>query len=230
MNKHHLSPNIPKYAENLLERLIQGNQRFASNMRSVSSLASRERLLELAQKGQSPDVTVLSCSDSRVPPEIVFDQGIGDLFVVRSAGHAVSYPAIASTEFSVLALGVKLIVIKGHGLCGAIKATIEHAEQDRAPATASLSQLIEHLMPAVKEAKRDFAQGKPSEHPSTLLEHATRRHVEHTARFLVEHSPTIREKLEKNALYIVGAYSDLQSGMVDFFDVSRAVSAERGRK
>lgn len=124
--------------ENALTQLIEGNKRFTSGLRSVNSLATIERLPELAEKGQKPFAIILSCSDSRVPAEIVFDQGAGDLFMVRVAGNTVAPSLLASMEFAATNFGSPLIVVMGHTNCGAVNAAIK-LMNDKV-ATASLGK------------------------------------------------------------------------------------------
>lgn len=185
-----------------LERLIEGNQRYMMG-KSTDLNESAGRRAEVAQ-GQKPFATIFSCVDSRVPPELVFDRGLGDLFVIRTAGHVVDDAALGSMQFGVAELAIPLLVVMGHEKCGAIAATIEAVEKkERAP--GQIERLVEGITPAVEKV-----MGQPGD----LLDNAIRAHVERTVDYL-KTAPILTEALSTGKLKVVGARYDLDSGAVD---------------
>ena len=180
-----------------LERLKEGNKRYASDSPQYAGHGSdsRKSLVE----GQKPFVAVLSCADSRVVPELAFDAGLGELFVVRVAGNIATDEAIASLEYCVAHLGVKLIVVLGHQNCGAVAAALAGGDNGR-----YLNQLVSHIQPAV---------AKPSgKDDPTKLRNAVKKNAKLTAKSLAELSPI----LGKKSVEIVASYYHLDSGKVDF--------------
>ena len=135
-----------------LDRLLEGNQRFAANMAKDPNHPEARRMMVAG--GQQPFATIFSCVDSRVPPELVFDQGLGDLFVIRTAGHVIDDAVLGSLEFGVAELGIPLLMVMGHEKCGAVKATIEAVEaQTMTP--AQIGTLVEAVTPAVEVAHEE---------------------------------------------------------------------------
>lgn len=197
--------------ENALTQLIEGNKRFTSGLRSVNSLATIERLPELAEKGQKPFAIILSCSDSRVPAEIVFDQGAGDLFMVRVAGNTVAPSLLASMEFAATNFGSPLIVVMGHTNCGAVNAAIKLMNDKVATASLgkNLSDLIERITPAV----RRVANKKNHEHFGDLC---TWENVKHSIETILDESETIFKLVQEEKIKIVGSVFDLKTGKVEF--------------
>src|SRR5687768_14952389 len=135
-------------AHEALARLIEGNQRYAANVRSLDALVSHGRRGELAA-GQLPYAIILGCSDSRVPAEIVFDQGLGDLFVIRVAGNIVAPSQVGSAEFAAERFGVRLVVVMGHSGCGAIDAAIEAMNDDSPPKSTNMLSIVDRIRPAI---------------------------------------------------------------------------------
>jgi carbonic anhydrase len=183
-----------------LERLIEGNQRFR-DFHPLHPDQTRGKMRELTG-GQHPFAVVLSCSDSRVPPELVFDQGLGDLFVIRTAGHLVDNYELGSIEYAVEHLGVKLIVVLGHEQCGAVQAFIEHRND-------SLPGHIQDLMNALKA---EMEEEPDIRDPNAGIDKAVRANIHHVTGQLKEdeliaHHPDVR---------IVGALYHLADGAVDF--------------
>lgn len=185
-------------------RMLQGNRRFAEGKpdHPWQDQETRQTLLD----GQNPDAAVLSCSDSRVPPEIIFDQGLGDLFTVRTAGQLIDSAVIASLEYAVKKLHVSLICVLGHEHCGAIEA----AEQE-------LDDLDEHIAAAesiiLRQAGMSVWQAREAE--LDAHEDIERVHVAHIIETLVEQSPVIQQALAADKLMIVGARYQLDSGKVE---------------
>lgn len=189
-------------ADEALQRLLEGNQRYVDN-KSVDLNESRSRRIELAS-GQNPFATIFSCVDSRVPPELVFDRGLGDLFVIRTAGHVIDNAVLGSLEFGVAELKIPLLLVLGHEKCGAVKATVE-AVENNAAAEAEINWLVDGIRPAVEEAKKQ---------PGDLLDNAVKANVSLTVEHLKD-SPILSEALEKGELKILGARYDLDTGVVD---------------
>jgi carbonic anhydrase len=192
-------------AEQVLRDLQDGNRRFVSGQ-AVAPRRRPEEWTALAA-GQSPAAVIVGCSDSRVPPEIVFDQGVGDLFVVRVAGNIVGDPGFkvkGSIEYAVAELGASLIVVLGHTGCGAIKAAIAHAGGG-APLPGSIGPLVEALRPAVREARRQSGD---------LLDNAIRANVSLGVERLRRLPPIVAPAVKQRTLAVVGGIYDLATGRV----------------
>src|SRR6187455_3768158 len=140
-------PVIP--AGEALERLREGNRRFVANVRGQAALANAARRRELST-GQEPFAILLGCSDSRVPAEIVFDQGLGDLFVIRVAGNIVASSQIGSVEFAAARYGTRLVVVLGHSQCGAVLATLEELQRPTANQSRGLRSIVDRVRPSVE--------------------------------------------------------------------------------
>ncbi len=185
-------------AEQALRELVAGNQRFFV-ARPAHPHTGAERLREVA-KGQHPIAAVVSCSDSRVPPEVVFDQGLGDLFVVRTAGHVLDDVALGSLEYAVEHLEIPLIVVLGHAKCGAVTSAAAGGN-----AHGYLGALLRGLEPAVAQAR---TQG------GDLVANAIKAHVNLTVERLRACPPVLSAAVAAGALKVAGAYYDLDSGAV----------------
>jgi len=186
-----------------LERLRAGNARFVASVRSPASLANAARRAELAI-AQEPFAIVLGCSDSRVPVEIVFDQGPGDLFVIRVAGNIVAPSLTGSVEFAAERFGTRLVVVLGHSSCGAIQATIEELHRPSRNQSPNLKAIVDRIRPAV--SLRD------DEHT------AMRANILASVNQLRHGSAIIEGLIESNGLVIVGAWYSLERGVVEFFE------------
>ncbi len=189
-------------AEDALVRLRDGNERFVTE-HSQSPNKTLVRVLETAKDGQHPFVTFLSCSDSRVPLEVVFDQGIGDLFVIRVAGNVIGTDEIGSIEYGVEHVGTPLLVVLGHTQCGAVTAAASHAH-----AEGSITKLVEKIGPAVERAKKAQPDCKDAE----LVEAAVVQNIWLSIESLFEDSKIVTEMVEKEKLKVVGALYDIQTG------------------
>jgi len=164
--------------------------------------------------GQEPFAIVLGCSDSRVPAEIIFDQGLGDLFVIRVAGNIVAPSLVGSVEFAAKQFGTRLVVVLGHSMCGAIRATVEALEQPAANGSPNVSSIVAQIRPSVQALlERDSSMDR-----ETLIEHATRENVRASAAHLRQESPILKELIAEEGLLVVGAEYSLETGVVDFFD------------
>jgi carbonic anhydrase len=188
-------------AADALLRLREGNARFAANVRSPGSLLSAERRAALAV-AQEPFAIVLGCSDSRVPVEIVFDQGPGDLFVIRVAGNIVAPSLIGSVEFAADRFGTRLVVVLGHSSCGAIAATLEELHRPSSGQSPNLKDIVDRIRPAV--------QGLEDERE------AMRANILASVHQLRHGSAIIEGLIASNGLLIVGAWYELETGLVRF--------------
>jgi carbonic anhydrase len=200
-------------AQEALERLREGNGRFVSGVRSSETLTSQTRRSELVA-GQEPFAIVLGCSDSRVPAEIVFDQGLGDLFVIRVAGNIVASSQVGSVEFAAERFGTRLVVVLGHSRCGAVLATLEELVRPTQGRSPNLHSIVDRVRPSVEalmatELKHD---------PDALLRHAVRANVRVSADHLRHGSEILERLIQSDGLLVVGAEYSLETGVVDFFD------------
>ena len=200
-------------AQEALERLREGNRRFVGDWRMSRALASHDRRNELAD-GQAPFAVVLGCSDSRVPAEIVFDQGLGDLFVIRVAGNIVAPSQVGSVEFAAERFGTRLVVVMGHTRCGAILATLEALTQQEPVTSRGLASIVDRVVPAVEpllhtELRHD---------PEALVREAVRANVRLAASQLRRGSPLLEQHTVQHGLMVVGAEYNLDTGEVEFFE------------
>ena len=200
-------------AEKALQRLIAGNQRFVAGVRSIEALASPAKRVELVD-GQEPFAIVLGCSDSRVPAEIVFDQGLGDLFVIRVAGNIVAPSQIESVEFSAAQHGAKLVVVLGHSNCAAVAATLGELAKPENERSRDMQAITGRIAPALETLCETGLTMKPDE----LMHHAVRANVRACVNQLRHSSATLEKLSSENSLLIVGAEYSLGTGVVEFFD------------
>jgi carbonic anhydrase len=197
-------------ANEALSRLIDGNARYVAD-EPIPADISRARRLEVA-RAQFPFATLVGCSDSRVGPEQLFGVGLGDIFIVRTAGNNVGTNGMGSIEFSVAQLGVPLIVVLGHERCGAVGAAVKVVTDDLSLA-GSMGKMIEPIIPAVLHAQRNLTEF------DDLIEAASRENVRRMVKRLRTASePMLMEPQRTGDLKVVGAYYDLDTGSVDFFD------------
>ena len=203
--------NLPAAAA--LDRLRNGNRRFAAGAPRTDAGADPARRLALAD-GQSPFAIILGCSDSRVPAELVFDQGLGDLFVIRVAGNIVAPSQIGSVEFAAEQFGTRLVVVLGHTRCGAIQATLDELGRPSTDQSRHLRSIVDRIRPAIEpllatDLRRD---------PAALAAHATRANIRAAANQLRHGSDILEHLIAADGLWVVGAEYDLATGRVDFFD------------
>lgn len=213
-----MSPQVP--ASEALDRLAAGNRRFVEELRSVTKLPTASHRVSLAS-GQNPFAAILSCSDSRVPSEMVFDQGLGDLFVVRVAGNVVAPSLVGSLEYAVEMLGVGLVVVMGHTGCGAVVATLDAIERGTSKGPENVLDIVERIRPGVLPV----AMSEPD--PKRRVALATRANVLASVQGLRESSKLLRDRLDSGELLIAGAEYSLTTGKVDFFD---ELAAPRSRQ
>ena len=199
-------------ASEALDRLREGNERFVADIRSHATVVRRSHRGDLAD-GQEPFAIILGCSDSRVPAEIVFDQGLGDLFVIRVAGNIVAPSQIGSVEFAVSKFGTRLVVVLGHSRCGAVEATLEELRRPSAKQSRYLYSIVERVRPSVEPLLATPLR----DDPAALMRDAVRANVRVSASQL-RHGSELLESLASEGLLVVGAEYSLENGMVEFFD------------
>jgi len=202
-------------AREALDRLREGNLRFAANVRGSDAFLSHTRRAELAS-GQQPFAIILGCSDSRVPAEIVFDQGLGDLFVIRVAGNIVAPSQVGSVEFAAARYSTRLVVVLGHSQCGAILATIEEMRAPTSNQSRNLQSIVNRVRPSVESV---FA-GNLDHDSEALVQQAVRANIRASVDHLRHGSQVLEELIQDEGLLIVGAEYALETGIVDFFDLA----------
>ncbi len=203
-HSHAVSDQKPVSADQVWAHLMAGNQRFVEGRPKARDLVSRRASLA---KNQHPRVVVLACSDSRVAPELLFDQSLGDLFVVRSAGNVADAIGIGSIEYAVEHLGSSLLVVLGHSQCGAVKAA---CSGEKMP-TSNLQAIVQKIDPAVLQAEKSFS-GRPA--GDALVEAAVKNNVHQSAKDLLANSEVLRHFVAEGRLKIVEAEYQLETGKV----------------
>ncbi|MBB5188066.1 carbonic anhydrase [Zhongshania antarctica] len=199
-------------AQEALERLKTGNARFVDKLNSETASIIHNKRPELVEI-QAPFAIVLGCSDARVPAELVFDQGLGDLFVIRVAGNVVAPSGIGSVEFAALSFGTPLVVVLGHSNCGAISATVDVLTGNSKIPSQNLHSIVKRIRPAVEtlmstELRHDH---------KALIEQSVRANVRTSVEHLSSGSPTLEKLISEGKLMVVGAEYSLKTGEVDFF-------------
>jgi carbonic anhydrase len=200
-------------AREALDRLRDGNRRFASSVRGPGASLTHMRRAELAA-GQQPFAIILGCSDSRVPAEFVFDQGLGDLFVIRVAGNIVAPSQVGSVEFAAARYGSRLVVVLGHSQCGAILATIEELRKPTADQSPNLRAIVDRVRPSVEgllatEIRHDV---------NALVKQAVCANIRASVDHLRHGSQVLEQLIQEEGLLVVGAEYSLETGVVEFFD------------
>src|SRR5579872_619127 len=201
-------------AREALELLREGNSRFVADVRSRATLPSRALRTELAS-GQAPFAAILGCSASRVPVEIVFDQGLGDLFVIRVAGNIVAPSQIGSVEFAAEQFGTRLVVVLGHSNCGAVQATLEQLKRPRENQSRNLRSIVDLVRPAVEGL---IARGVGGSDPQALVNEAVRANIKASVDRLRHGSEIIEHLIQNDGLLVVGAEYSLATGVVEFLE------------
>jgi len=199
-------------AREALERLREGNRRFVASIGNHATMPSIRRV-DL-QSQQQPFAIVLGCSDSRVPAEIVFDQGLGDLFVIRVAGNIVAPSQVGSVEFAAARFGTRLVVVLGHSQCGAIQATLEELGRPSSDQSRNLRSIVDRIRPSVVTLLANRAGRDRDE----LYKQAVRANIRASVDHLRHGSEVLEQLIERDGLLVVGAEYSLESGLVDFFD------------
>jgi carbonic anhydrase len=199
-------------ARDALKLLQEGNQRFTANLRGADPSLSRSRLAELTMS-QEPFAIVLGCSDARVPAEIVFDQSVGDLFVIRVAGNIVAPSQVGSVEFAAGRFGTRLVVVLGHSQCGAILATLDELQRP-AEQSRNLRSIVDRVRPSV-----EVLLDTPLKHDrAALVRQAVRANIRASASHLRHGSQLLEQLIQEDGLLVVGAEYALDTGVVEFFD------------
>lgn len=199
-------------AQEALERLREGNRRFVAGLGTEGGSVNPKRMTLMQE--QKPFAIILGCSDSRVPAEIVFDQGLGDLFVIRVAGNIVAPSQVDSVEFAASRFGTRLVVVLGHSQCGAILATLEELQQPPSLQSRNLSSIVDRVRPAVEGVLKTCA----GHDMATVVHEAVRSNVRSSADHLRHGSRVLEQLVRNEGLLVVGAEYSLETGMVEFFD------------
>lgn len=201
-------------AKEALGRLREGNKRFIDGAgRRDASATGSDRRNELS-KGQQPHAVILGCSDSRVPAEIVFDQGLGDLFVIRVAGNIVAPSLVGSVEFAATQFNTRLVVVLGHSQCGAVLATIEQLQQPTESRSSNLRSIVDRISPTVEPLLSTELRNDAE----ALVRQAVRANIRASAEHLRHGSAILEQLIQQDGLLVVGAEYSLESGVVEFFD------------
>lgn len=196
-----------------LARLREGNRRFVANQSAASAASSPARRAALLA-GQEPFAIVLGCSDSRVPAELVFDQGFGDLFVIRVAGNIVAPSQVGSVEFAATRFGTRLVVVMGHSQCGAVMATLEEVLQRTSTQSKNLRAIVDRVRPSIET----MLSHRDERDLDALMHDAVRANVRASVSHLRHGSQLLEELIRSDGLVVVGAEYSLDSGAVMFFD------------
>jgi carbonic anhydrase len=200
-------------ARTALERLRAGNRRFVAEGAGRRGAGSPERRTALVA-GQEPFAIVLGCSDSRVPAELVFDQGLGDLFVIRVAGNIVAPSQVGSVEFAAERFATRLVVVLGHTQCGAILATLEQMERPVELRSQNLRSIVDRIRPALEAV----VEAGPGDDRDRVVRRSVRANIRASAHHLRHGSPLLERLIQEDGLLVVGAEYSLETGEVDFFD------------
>ena len=201
-------------SQNALHRLKEGNHRFTEDLPSHSALMNSSFRRGELVAGQQPFAIILGCSDSRVPAEIVFDQGLGDLFVIRVAGNIVAPSQIGSIEYAAEVTGARLVVVMGHSNCGAIEATIDQLQRPQANRSRNLSSIVDRIRPSVET----LLETGLSQDRSALIRFAVRSNIRASVDHLRHGSEILERLILEDNLLVVGAEYSLETGLVEFFD------------
>ena len=199
-------------AREALERLREGNRRFVADIKNNASNGHARRI-ELTA-GQEPFAIILGCSDSRVPAELVFDQGLGDLFVIRVAGNIVAPSQIGSVEFAAGQFGTRLVVVLGHTKCGAISATLDELQRPSVNQSRNLRSIVNRVRPSVET----LLETELRNDPHALMHQAVRANIRASANQLRHGSEILESLIQNEGLLVVGAEYSLETGEVEFFD------------
>lgn len=196
-----------------LQRLREGNRRFVSDVVDSATFITQAHRSEAAE-GQEPLAIILGCSDSRVPAEMVFDQGLGDLFVIRVAGNIVAPSQVGSVEFAAEKFGTRLVVVLGHSMCGAILSTLDELTQPAKSQSPNIRSIVDRIRPSVETL---LATDLRHDH-GALVRQAVRANIRASADHLRHGSQLLEKLIQKDGLLVVGAEYSLETGVVEFFD------------
>ncbi len=211
----HINKSVERVikASEALERLKEGNQRFVSGVRSIDTIAKQIHRANFVE-GQEPFAIILGCSDSRVPAEIIFDQGLGDLFVIRVAGNIVAPSQVGSVEFATELYGTQLVVVLGHSMCGAVMATIDEIIRPSDAQSSNVLSIVNRIRPTVEPLFETELQ----DNPDKLLETAIHANILAATNNLMHGSQKLEHLVQQGKLSIVGAEYSLETGGVTFFE------------
>ncbi len=207
MKAHNKETQAQMTPRKALEFLQEGNNRFINNLKANRNLLEQ---VNETRDGQWPFATILSCIDSRTSAELIFDQGLGDVFSVRIAGNIVNTDILGSMEFACKVAGSKLIVVLGHSKCGAVKGACDHVEM------GNLTELLSKIQPAVYEEKQTTSERNSKN--SEFVENVSEINVKRSVRNIIERSFVLEQMLDQGQIGIVGAMHDIVSGKVTFYD------------
>ena len=207
MKAHNKETQAQMTPRKALQFLQEGNNRFINNLKANRNLLEQ---VNETRDGQWPFATILSCIDSRTSAELIFDQGLGDVFSVRIAGNIVNTDILGSMEFACKVAGSKLIVVLGHSKCGAVKGACDHVEM------GNLTELLSKIQPAVYEEKQ--TTGERSSKNSEFVENVAEINVKRSVKSIIERSYVLEQMLENGQIGIVGAMHDIETGVVTFYD------------
>lgn len=199
-------------ADKALQKLIEGNERYIKGTADGAELTITTRRQEITD-GQNPFAAILGCSDSRVPAELVFNRGLGDLFVIRVAGNIVAPSQIGSVEFACQHFGTQLVVVLGHSHCGAINATVDALMGDPDNLSPNVASIVDRVTPAVLPiVKRNSYKDKDD-----LVHQAMRANIEQSVNGLQMRSRILRGMVDRGQIKIIGAEYSIETGVVDFY-------------
>ncbi|CCG53055.1 Prokaryotic-type carbonic anhydrase [Flavobacterium indicum GPTSA100-9 = DSM 17447] len=215
LNKELQSSITPRKALDLLK---EGNNRFINNLKAHRDLLEQ---VNDTRDGQWPFATILSCIDSRTSAELIFDQGLGDIFSVRIAGNIVNTDILGSMEFACKVAGSKLIVVLGHTKCGAIKGACDHVEM------GNLTELLSKIQPAVYQEKTTLENRNASN--STFVENVAEINVKRNVKNIIERSFVLEQLIESGQIGIVGAIHNIDTGQVNFYDDVTFINDEENK-
>jgi carbonic anhydrase len=200
-------------AQEALQRLQEGNIRFTLDVRGPDAFMNQSRREEL-KNNQEPFAIILGCADSRVPAEIIFDQGLGDLFVIRIAGNIVAPSGIGSVEFAASRFGTRLVVVLGHSRCGAILATLEELRRPTENQSRNLRSIVDRVRPSVE----GLLSADPRPDLDAVVNEAVRANIRASVRNLRKGSEILEQLVQDGSLTIVGAEYSLETGVVEFLE------------
>jgi len=195
--------------ESSLTSLVEGNTRFQQNLRADRNLLEQ---VKTTSTGQFPFATILSCIDSRVSSELIFDQGIGDLFSIRIAGNFANTDVLGSMEFACKLAGTKLLVVLGHTACGAVKGACDDAK------LGNLTSMLAKIMPSVKATIEPADASIRNSSNTEFVNDVSTKNVELTIDYILENSPVLKEMQSEGSIKVIGAMYDITSGKVTFYD------------
>ncbi|MBQ0907978.1 carbonic anhydrase [Flavobacterium sp. F-328] len=207
MKAHNRESQAQMTPQKALDYLKEGNQRFMSNLKAHRDLLEQANA---TVDGQWPFATILSCIDSRTSAELIFDQGLGDVFSVRIAGNVVNTDILGSMEFACKVEGSKLIVVLGHTKCGAIKGACDHVEM------GNLTELLSKIQPSVYQESETLTER--SSKNATFVENVSQINVKRNVNSILERSPILKQMIENGEIGIIGAMHNLETGEVTFYE------------